>query len=488
MKKTALRNLFVLSVFLFSAWAAAAGGPEQPDAVSREADAVRKKLIVSFYPVYKAISFTPFMVDNPDIANEPFEAFRIVFSGSPLKEILKNSKKADDARQEFGDIVIVPVKSPFRIDKALALNKETVVRGSPFFFTKFGFQWRSIRSEIKRYTLYIGRNGSFYFFGSSNLPFLLHVGHYFKLTGGFSPMDCLADALSVHDAGNITSESASLYLPKYGNAALPYLAKAIRTTLTMDDRPFTHLRVVARIGTPEAYDFMNSLVDPAKHPGEEILLPVFDAILLFKLIDPRLAPCYKAMLDEQAALPFVLSAYYTMKQPNDIRADILRISETPKTYENYRFAKIALANWNDPERKTCHADAEAAIRALLARSGDTPDSMPYQKMDETTADREHRLGKEDQQRIQPYLDKLLQAPERDLTMIVALNLAMTRIPSDKAVKSYVNRVRAAGMRLLKSMPDKQRDIAHAVRTLQTHITDETDRRLLEDIAARLRLQ
>lgn len=488
MKKNPLRNpLLFLAFLLLACVPARAAQPGQEASRADDADAVRKKLIVAFYPVYKVVSFNRFIVDNPDIANQPFEAFRIVFSGSPLKQLLKDSKETA-ARNEFGDIIIVPVKSPFRLDKALALNKETVVRESPFFFSKFGFQWRSIRSDIKRYTLYIGKNDSFYFFGSSNLPFFFHLGYNFKLSGGFSPVDYLADALSVHDAGNITSESASVYLPKYGNAALPYLAKAIRSTLAMDEKPFAHFRVAARIGTPEAYDFMNSFVDPEKYPDQNILLPVFDAIVLFRLIDPRLAPCYKAMLREQAAVPFVLSAYYAMKKPNDIRADIVRIAETPKSYENYRFAKIAIANWNDPEKKTCHADAEAAIRALLARSGDTPDSMTYQNMEENSADREFRLGKEDQQRIKPYVDKLMQAPERDLTMIVALNLAMTSITSGKATKSYVKRVRATGIRLLKDMPDKQRDIAHAVRTLRTHIASESDRRILDDIAASLRLR
>jgi len=448
---------------------------------------LRKKLVVTFHPLYKVISFSSFMVENPEIAPVPFEAYRFVLSGTPLKDLLKDKRYAEAAsKPEYADIIVIPVKSPFRIDKALQLKTENLDKQSAdFFFSKYGFHWRNLKSQLKRYTLYVGRNESYYFFVSSNLSFIFHLGYTLKLQSGFSPVAYLAEALSVQDLGNITAETASRYLKKYGNDALPYIAKEINTCLKMDERPFIHFRVVASIGTPEAFEFMNRMAAPEKSPGLNILLPVFDAIVLYKLIDPALAPCYKAMLREQTAIAFVIAAYRKMNRMKDIRADLIHISENPVSYDNYRTAKITLINWNDPDKKTCHYDAENWIRTMLVRSGETPGSTGFQNIEESKADREFRLKQEDEKRIKIYIDKLKQAPERDLTVITGLNLALTNIDSSQISKAYVERVRAVGIKLLKDMPDKRNEISHAVRTLTAHVTNETDKKILADVAVRI---
>lgn len=166
---------------------------------------------------------------------------------------------------------------------------------------------------------------------------------------------------------------------------------------------------------------------------------------------------------------------------------MLEITENPESYDAFRQAKIALVKMETGKDKTIHVTAENNIRLFLIRGGDVPDTMSYQNIEESGADREHRLSKEDEERIKPYVDKLLEAPERDLTMIVGLNLAMTDIQAPRVSKQYVVRQRVTGIQILNAMPDRRNELRHVIRTLMAHSKNPKEVQRLRDIITLMKL-
>lgn len=435
--------------------------PDAPPPMAEKA----AEIVRMFTPLYKKNSVTEETVRFNGTV--PIRVARVILSGDPVRLLMTGAKKSETAKlkPEYIDVLIVPAgkTSPFALNTALSLREEKVGKGDEnLFFHQYGFAWRRLTCGLKRFTEYLGRDAHYYYFASSNLPALLKLREGLKLNGGFDEPSALASALRVRDAGDVTAETASLQLPKYGNDALPYLMREIRETTALDEPVYPHFRVLVRIATPEALQVVNRF---AASDDRKILLPLYDAIMSARLADPALEPCYFSMIRNQIGLPYVIDAYEKMNRKKNLEPALRAVMLQAYSYDNYALAALTLIKWRDPNRKTVHASAEKDIRLLLIRGGEAPDSVQYLNPNEAAATRERRLSAEDEKRIKPTLDLLAAAPERELTVLTGLNLALSSTRQVRVSPQYIARLRRTGIRILKMHPEERGKIDALLRTL-----------------------
>ncbi|MBO5682181.1 MAG: hypothetical protein J6T08_10770, partial [Lentisphaeria bacterium] len=107
------------------------------------------------------------------------------------------------------------------------------------------------------------------------------------------------------------------------------------------------------------------------------------------------------------------------------------------------------------------------------------------------AAREHRLRKEDDVRLKPVMDYLLNAPEYNLTILMAFDLSLLDDAAmPKASRKYAHRVHSAGRKILQEMmknPVRRQEIEHYVRTLITHTQNKRELELFQDLARGLQI-
>lgn len=425
---------------------------------------------------YRRTSVSGYVIDNKAVTEQPVTAFRSIFVAKPITE---------KGAPEYADILMIPIKSTFRLDKALQLDaKKTDKATADFFYSQYGFQWRFLESGLKHYTLYLGRSKDHYIFGTSNLPFLVKVKNHLHLQGGFLPEEYLSEALSVQDANDHTAEEASNLLPGYGNKALPYLKSSIQAITELDEGAYPHFRVLARIATPEAFAQMNAYADDASL--RFILLPLFDAIITHKLTEKALIPCYYAMLREQIAITYAAEALSKLNMRTEARDRLRGIIRNPLDFENYKLATFLTFGMENPGVIPPHKIAEEEIRVLLVRGGDIPESTKFVNAQETETEREIRLAEKDMARIKTHYDKIIKSREKNLAVIVALELILTKIPRKNVSAMYEHRLHAVGYKILKDIPEQRVELTRLVKLLSSDRNrNKEERDIFRGIAKRL---
>ena len=465
------------------------------DDTEKHLEAARKMLQEMGKPYYKITHASRLTVNNPDLGGTPFTAYRIILTGTPLKAL--PLEKADAAIKqrlnipEIADLVLIPVTSDvFRLDKALGLFKPTTRKGmEALFYEQYGFQWRKLDSNLKRYTLYVGQNEHFYCFAASNLSFLLRLQASLKFQDGFSPVEYLTEALSVNDLFNTTAATALHQLPYCGNDALPYLKREIDSAEADEELASHCFQVMAKIASPEAFAAMNHYATDDREP--EILTPLFDTIMAAKLIKPDLIPCYRLMLRKQHGIEFACAAMDKCKQIPELKRALHQIVEQPKDYSKFRFALMALETWSNPTAIPKHKEAQEQIMLLLLRGGDMPGTVAFQNVEESEAARENRLRQEDEVRLKPVIDYLLNAQEYHMTILVAFDLSLldTEV-MPKASHKYAYRVHEVGRKILQQMmvnPVKRQKIEHYLRTLVSCTQNKKELKLFQELAQKLQI-
>ena len=465
------------------------------DDTQKDLDAASSTIREMGKPYYKITHASRLTINNPALGSAPFTVYRLILSGTPLKALPRKDEDATIQQRlnipEVADIILIPTTSEvFRLDKALSLFKPVNQSGlENLFYTQYGFQWRKLDSNLKRYTLYIGQNEHFYCFAAGNLSFLLRLQASLKLQDGFSPVEYLTEALSVNDLFNTTAATALHQLPFCGNDALPYLKREIDSAGD-DGELLSHcFQVIVKIGTPEAYTLMNHYATDDQEP--EVLTPLFDTILAAKLVKPDLIPCYSLMLHKQYGIEFACSAMDKNKRITELKAALHRIVEQPKDYSKFRFALMALETWSNPAAIPKHKEAQEQIMLLLLRGGDMPGTVAFQNVEESEAARENRLRQEDEVRLKPVIDYLLNAPEYHMTILVAFDLSLLDTGNmPKASHKYAYRVHEAGRKILQQMmanPVKRQKIEHYLRTLVSCTQNKKELKLFQELAQKLQI-
>ena len=437
-------------------------------------------------------------LDDPVIAKKPLVICHLIFIRihNYRKEIRTPNKVAGlpdevtyvpDEVREFADFVVVPKESSFQVANALRFTAEDSRNVPPeqakIAFRKYGILWKNVKTPFHVYTLYLGEDAENYYFGQANLSVLLWFRRAFRLSGGESTLKLLGNALNVKDTEEFTSRFAIAELAKYKNAALPELENSIRASLELDVPPCTQFLCMKMINTPEADSMMSIYADSA---DETLLLGLFQAFEDYVGIRPSQKKVFFRMIASRIAPMLGIQAVQKVGLEKEIVPLLQSYVTRPRSFEEYSIGVRTLFAIRNPDKKTPHASAAEQIKLLLMRGGELPDTLNFTDINESEFSREQRLAKQDEERIQPYVDILVNAPEKDIGILTALELTMfrTNMPSfnprnqTKGVKNtYLSRVRKTGALILRKFPRDQ--VLRAFNALLSFVEDDTEHQMLD---------
>ena len=437
-------------------------------------------------------------LDDPVIVRKPMVVCHLVFIRAyryqkkvetPNKVIgLPNEVSyVPDEIREFADFVAVPKESAFQADHALRFTTEDVrsvpLEQAKIAFRKYGILWKNIKAPYKVYTLYLGEDSENYYFGQANLSVLLWFRRSFRLTGGESSLKLLGEALNVQDTDGFTCRFAIAELSKYKNEALPILEQSLRSSLELDVPPCPQFICMKMIGTPEADRMLCRYADSR---DETLQLGLFQAFEDLVGIRPSQKNVFIRMISSRIAPRLGIQASMKAGLEKEIVPLLRAYVNQPRSFQEYSIGVRTLFMIRNPEKETPHAAAAEQIKLLLMRGGELPDTLNFTDINESELSREQRLAKQDEERIKPYVDILVNSPDTDIGILTALEMAMfsTAMPEFnprnqvKGVKStYLTRVRRTGALILKKFPRDQ--VLRAFNALLSFVVDDREHQMLE---------
>lgn len=363
------------------------------------------------------------------------------------KEMQKDPRKIPAPRKNrFNhiDIVVVPESKEFDPVKDI----------QPFI------EWKKPENEYAAYILYIGVGQGYWWFARANLSAIEWIRKENRITGGYNRFEILAEALNVEDKDLFTSRTAIAGFANAGKEAIPFIKKSIDECISAEKAPFQHMIAMRTIGGDEAIDEL------LKYAESD------DPVLVKTARDVLTKPPF--IKNKQFFLKLLASHDYTTDSVTacinngweaEALAALQKLAEKPVSFEEcvtangaIRFIKDTGKNKDNAKahKQKYYGQAEAYehIKILALRSGDAPGTPQIKNFNETEADAESRLAKEDLKRLKPMEDYIVKAPETEMSILTGISLCLFNVPKGAASPKYVNRVRESGMRILTRLPKK----------------------------------
>ena len=437
-------------------------------------------------------------LEDPVIVRKPMVVCHLIFirTQRAQKKVQTPSKVAGlpdevsyvpEEIREYADFVVIPKESPFLAENAFRFTTEDTrnvpIEQAKTAFRKYGILWKNFKTPFKVYTLYLGEDSENYYFGQANLVVLLWFRRSFQLSGGESSLNLLGEALNVQDRDEFTRRFAVTELAKYKNEALPILEQSLRSSLELDVPPRPQFICMKMIDTPEA-DRM--LCGYAESPDEILLTGLFQAFTDQIGARPSQKKVFMRMISSRIAPKLGVQMAMRTGLEKEIAPLLRSYVNQPRCFEDYSIGVRTLFAIRNPGKATPHAAAAEQIKLLLMRNGELPETLSFTDIDESELSREQRLAQQDEERIKPYVDAIVNSPDTDIGILTALELAMftTAMPEFnprnqiKGVKnSYLIRVRRTGGLILKQFPRVQ--VLRAFNALLSFVEGDKEHQMLE---------
>ena len=342
-------------------------------------------------------------------------------------------------------------------------------------------RWKVAPGEVRKVIAYLGEGPEYFWFGQSDILTLHWIRKHIGLGGSASALaEVVAESLNVEDENGFSRKSAMLILPSYGNAAIPFLRRAIGTALAEREPIGPHLLVMKKIGTPEAAaELIRSL-----HSGS----PEAYAALTDAMPGPpylkEAKEIYFALASRHDALPAAIEAAIHFHWEAELLPVLKKLVRRPNSFQEYMILRTTIDQFENKRTDSPELAAMEQIKILLMRSGDLPGSPRILSLSDKALEVKRKLDQEDQRRIQPFEDQLAKSKNTDMAVLAGLILCMTdREVNAPLSKDYRLRVRDAGMRILRRLDN--RAVQNALRSLKENAESEDESNYFGSLLVRL---
>ncbi|HBJ95712.1 MAG TPA: hypothetical protein DDZ11_04415 [Lentisphaeria bacterium] len=342
-------------------------------------------------------------------------------------------------------------------------------------------RWKVAPGEVRKVIAYLGESPEYFWFGQSDILTLHWIRKHIGLGGSASALaEVVAESLNVEDENGFSRKSAMLILPSYGNAAIPFLRRAIGTALAEREPIGPHLLVMKKIGTPEAAaELIRSL-----HSGS----PEAYAALTDAMPGPpylkEAKEIYFALASRHDALPAAIEAAIQFHWEAELLPVLKKLARRPNSFQEYMILRTTIDQFENKRTDSPELAAMEQIKILLMRSGDLPGSPRILSLSDKALEVKRKLDQEDQRRIQPFEDQLAKSKNTAMAVLAGLILCMTdREVNAPLSKDYRLRVRDAGMRILRRLDN--RAVQNALRSLKENAESEDESNYFGSLLVRL---
>lgn len=413
-----LLSIFLLTGALLSDTAAADGIPARPDVGT-----IRK--IQSTFKDWTLNSS-----GRCAVAGNGLWAWKVV-----LEHPIDPSIKSSASRNGKGYIIVV-------------LVPDAGIDPGPKFIELF--DWSIPGSDLKQYTVFLGRGNGYYWYVKSDIGRLNLLRKAMRISGGVNMDRLMADALNVQDYGNYTSHIAADYFRGRGAEVVPLILESARLwQLEEKEPPVQHLAALKWTGSAEAgkalVRFASSRNTKLAHQALRLLVE-----------EPYLASdnFYRRALSVPEYTGSIIGIFRTRNKPEMILPRLRELVQAPRTIRQYVEVLGALREFEAGKKfkSIPEFDAVNDIMYLMMRMGETPDTIQYVPIEAQGAGSPSKLAEEERKRIEPHLEKLRKSRDHETVFAAALALASFSPPRKLIADTYTSRVRKVGVEILRMLP------------------------------------
>ena len=437
---------------------------------------------------WNRIHFNAEKIVFPGKAPAETEVLRVVYTRPFVSERLKAAEeamvlKSDTAKErhfDHIDLVLVPrAAASFDLQAALAAGRtEGKDRNSSFYFC-YGIPWSPSETEAADYTLYLGADRNFHYFGRANIALLEWIRKFLGLEGGYERLPLLADALNVEDRVLFTSRYAVDVLRGMGPEIVPLLKQSAEKAIAKDVSPVAQAAILYGMNAPEAEQELLAMLKTGNPLYEEAISSVVAA----GAFQNGKKALYAELLRHRKNIEEISRFAKTAGWGKDFLPIYRKIALSPWNFREYALCTVLTAELTrkDKTRPMIQADAVEHIKLFAIRSGDVPNTEKFMKLEESDAAKEARLSKEDRLRLEPYEIALANAPETRVNIMAALSLCLFDALDPRVSKKYIVRVRNSGMNVLTRLPNDL--VEKTFRMLIRNLKSEDELNRIRDVYA-----
>lgn len=312
------------------------------------------------------------------------------------------------------------------------------------------FDWNMPASDLRQFTVFLGRGGGYYWYVKSDIARLEYFRRVMRLSGGVSMDELMAEALNVSDYDLFTSRIAVEYFRGKGPKVVPPIVKSMKTWQQEEKNPpVQHMIALKLTGSSVAAEELMKL---AESPDHDI---AYQALGLL-VEEPYLAPdsFYRRALSVPEYTGKIIAIFRKRKKPEMILPRLRKLVKAPRTFQQYADVVAALHEFENPRDPSGMPEFAACngIMTLMMRMGDIPGEMKYVGIEAEGAGTPAKLAEEERKRISPHLEILRKSKNHEAVFASAIALAAFS-PSAKVIsKEYSSRVRRVGIEIIRMLP------------------------------------
>ncbi len=343
---------------------------------------------------------------------------------------------------------------------------------------KEDLDWSLPLSELKLFTLYLGKSKGYYWYAKGDIYHLEILYRALAPEGGEEMKKIMAEALNVSDFDHFSARTAILYFKDRKDDSPLYILKSSEEWKKgKTDPPYQHLEAIRLCGGKYAGDVLTKI---AVSSDKSMARKAIDLLLE----NPGLAD--ERFLRKLLYLPeytsSVLEVFAGMKKLPVLLADLENIMRKPRSIMQYAMALEAHRKISGKIPSVPEINAAAHIRLRMVRLGETKDSSKFIPLDESGTSA--RTEKAERKRIEPLMNVILKSKDTEAAIAAALLLASLDQGNEKFLTDeYIKRVHKTGIELLQKLPPAK--VQATVEKLYNHVREKYSRLHLERIAKEL---
>lgn len=343
---------------------------------------------------------------------------------------------------------------------------------------KDDLNWSLPLSELKLFTLYLGKSRGYYWYAKGDIQHLEILHKALAPEGGEEMKKIMAEALNVTDFDHFSARTAILYFKDRKDDSPRYILKSSEEWKKgKTDPPYQHLEAIKLCGGKYAGEV---LVEIAMSKDKSMARKAIDYILESPhLVDERFLRKLMYLPEYTSA---VLEIFAKMNKMPALLGDLANIMRKPRSIMQYAMALEAQRKISRRILTVPEINAAAHIRLRMVRLGETKDSSKFIPLDESGTSA--RTAKAERKRIEPLMNVIRKSKDTEAAIAAALLLASLDQGNENFLTDeYVKRVHKTGIELLQSLPPAK--VQATVENLCDHVKEKYSRMHLERIAKEL---
>ena len=312
------------------------------------------------------------------------------------------------------------------------------------------FDWKLSGTDLKQYTVFLGRGRGYYWYMKSDIARLEFFRRTLGLVDGPDMDKMMAAALNVRDYELFTSRTAVEYFRGKGPKAVPLILDSMKAWRAEEkELPVQHLIALKLTGSEVAG------AELMKIAASGDIAMAHQALKLL-VEEPWMATdsFYLRALSVPEYTGKIIGIFRKRKKMDMILPRLKKLVKAPRTIQQYSEVLAALRELENPGKYAGLPEYTACngIMYLMMRMGETPDTIKYVPIEADGAGTPTKLAEEERKRIEPHLEKLRRSRDPEAVFAGAIALA-TFHPSAKLIaKEYTDRVRRIGVEIIRMLP------------------------------------